>query len=435
MERIYIILLANILFFLKTLGYKYTSDDLPVWEESKKHTYGFWKRRYLQLTGAIRVTQQQDHFITMLIHALVCVFIYTAFGSNDVSFLASFLFMVNPINNQGSVWISGRGYALPPLLVLMTMTFPILAPLTVGALMYFNIGFVIANILPLWSMSLLPFVIIYGIWYTRKIKHDLKQKAEKEMFAEDKKIHWTKIILVIKTFSFYTIHALIPIKTTFYHSYMQSMAGSGKAKAYRLDRFFFLGLPIIAGFMWKICFTPWDLVSFGLVWWVVGLAPFLNAFRVSQEIAERYAYTPLVGLMLALAIVIQGHPMLIAGFIMMYATKLWFWMDSYQDDFYLVETSCINSPDAWFVWHVRALKRWDVQSNKEAMIMWTMAKMLSPNEFKVLFNLATMLQIHNNPAEALEFLNEAQRNIPEGQEEQSAHLIKEWKEGKCAVLI
>ena len=435
-ERICWILLLNLCFFFKTLKYKYTSDDIPVQQLHKDRKYRNWlEYRFLQVRGDIRTSPQKNHALTTILHSLLAMFIYLAFGATDISFIAALLFSFNPINNQGSVWISGRGYVLPPLFILITMTFPVLAPLTVGAAMYFNLGFVLVNMLPLWSMSFLPFIIIYAVFLRKKMHHDVKQKADFEMFDEDKKVHPRKLILTLKTLTFYTIHALIPIKTTFYHSFMQSLAGSGKEKGYSLDRYFWLGIPIVAGMVWKIFFTPWDLISFGLIWWVVGLLPFLNTFRLSQEIAERYAYAPLVGLMLALAHICVGNPALTAGILAMYATKLWFWMDSYQDDFFLVEASCLNSPQSWFAWHVKALKRWDVQSHKEAMLLWTMAKMISPKEFKILFNLATMLKIHNQHAEADAFIKEAERNVPKGQEKMSEKIIKDWHDGKAAILV
>ena len=435
MEKIYIILLANLVFFAKTLSYKYCSDDIPVWHASKNQKHGFFKRRWLQLEGSIRVSQQQDHALTTILHAITGVFVYLAFGASDVSFIAALLFSFNPINNQGSVWISGRSYVLATLGILVSMVFPIIAPVAIILVMHYPIGFCMAGILGIMFPYMLIFVLLGAGWHFRRVKGLIGNKVEFEMFAEDKRIEWKKIIIVIKTFSFYTIHALIPIKTTFYHSFMQSMAGSGKEKAYSLDRFFYIGLIISAAFIWKLFFTPWDLVSFGLVWWVVGLAPFLNAFRISQEIAERYAYAPLPGLMIVLATILQPYPIVIAAVLAMYATKLWFYMDNFQDDYYLVEGSCLNDPSAWFVWHIRALRRWDVQSHKEAMILWTMAKMIHPKEFKVLFNLATMLKIHKQDKEAAAFMDQAACNIPKGQEVKSQGLINEWKKGHYQVLI
>lgn len=60
----------------------------------------------------MRINPLEDHALTSFIHALICVFIYLGFGKDNLSFIASLLFAFNPTNNQGSVWISGRAYAL-----------------------------------------------------------------------------------------------------------------------------------------------------------------------------------------------------------------------------------------------------------------------------------------------------------------------------------
>jgi len=41
-----------------------------------------------------------------------------------------------------------------------------------------------------------------------------------------------------------------------------------------------------------------------MMWYFVTIAPFSNLKRVQQEITERYAYIPCVGVMLALATLI-----------------------------------------------------------------------------------------------------------------------------------
>ena len=123
------------------------------------------------------------------------------------------------------------------------------------------------------------------------------------------------------------------------------------------------------------------------------------------------------------------------AFIFMYATKLWFAMEMYIDDYYLIEHACLNSPDSWFAWHVRAMKRWDTQSYREAVILWVMALMISPKEFKILFNLATVLKIMRNDKESQEYLKKAQANIPAGQEVMAQGLIAEFKKGTMAMLL
>lgn len=122
-------------------------------------------------------------------------------------------------------------------------------------------------------------------------------------------------------------------------------------------------------------------------------------------------------------------------FIAMYATKMWFWMDAYSQDWMLVESSKIASPTSWFAWHVSAMRRWDQKSFQEAVFLWTMAKMISPFEFKILFNLSTALKLGKHEKEAEEFLRMAENNMPPGQEEQIKKLISDWRAGNLSVVL
>ena len=434
-QNICIILLVNILFYAKTICYKYVSDDIP--SSQRKEDHPKWKYWLLVLEGHLKSTPQIDHFITTILHALVCVFIYTGFGATDISFLAALLFAFNPINNQGAVWISGRGYVLSALGMLLALTFPKIGLLWLLLATYSNAGFLapialIGSPHP-WLLALAP--LCWAFWF-KNFRKNVAQKIDQEMYTHDKKIHPVKLVIAIKTFAFYLTHALIPIKTTFYHSYMQSMAGAGRAKAESMkDRFFWIGLVAIGLILWRFLTHEWDMVNFGLLWWCVCLAPFCNLMRMQQEISERYCYLPNVGLMIVLAYVLYGCPILIPAFIAMYATKTWFYIDYMQDDYYLVEGACLNSPDSWFAWHVRAMKRWDNQSYQEAVILWTMARLISPNEFKINFNLATALKLAKHEKEALMFLDLAQKHVPAGQEEQTSKLVEDWKKGQLAVVL
>ncbi len=255
-ERILIIFVVNLIFYFKTLRYKYSSDDIPVFNKSQELKYNWWNRLFWEVEGSIRVNEQKDHAITMLIHALTCVFIYTGFGSTDVSFMAALLFSVNPITNQGSVWISGRGYVLPTMLLLLAMSIPLIGPAILILVAYFNIGFLAPLVLIVtkhsWMLLILPFAWLF---HYKRFFFFVKDKASKEMFAEDKKIKIEKLILFTKTFGYYTTNALIPFKTTFYHSFLESAAGSRKHLSYSMKcRYFWLGLFYIIGI---------------ITWWVV----------------------------------------------------------------------------------------------------------------------------------------------------------------------
>ena len=423
------------LFYLKTINYKYVSDDVQSFQRPKEKNK--WIHAFWVFEGKLKSSPKIDHAITMCLHILVCVGIYLGFGGNDISFIAALLFSFNPINNQGAIWISGRGYVLSAL----GMVWALALPMEMGGLMllgatYSNAGFIMPIVL---IGSNHPYLLIFmplvWMYHFGRFKANVTHKISMEMFDEDKKVHPKKLILATKTFGFYVSPARIPIKTTFYHSLLESIAGANVRKAYTLDRFFWFGVVSIITMAGYVLTHKWDMICFGFLWWCVGISPFLNLYRLSQELAERYAYLPNIGLMIVLASLIYNYPYIVGGFIAMYATKMWFWMGAYKDDFWMIEYSTLNSPDSWFAWHIRAVQRWEGKSHHEAIIFWTIAKSKSPKEFKILYNIATALILMGNKKESLMYLEEAAQNIPKGQEKQLGEVIKKYKEGQVTILI
>ena len=121
-------------------------------------------------------------------------------------------------------------------------------------------------------------------------------------------------------------------------------------------------------------------------------------------------------------------------FITMYITKISHVMRMYTDDYWLVESAVYEDPAAWYAWHTRGHKRWSNGSHKEALTMWVMAKLISPKEFKVLFNIAAVLKLLKKYQESKQYLNDAKDNIIEGQEELAKNVFKELADGKTPLL-
>jgi hypothetical protein len=168
---------------------------------------------------------------------------------------------------------------------------------------------------------------------------------------------------------------------------------------------------------------------------VISVLPFCNIIRANQEIAERFVALPNVFMMYALAQVITAYPVIVAAFVAFYATRTYYTLIMYRDEYFITELAIIEDPHAWWAWHCRAMKRWDTQSYKEALILWVMARMISPKEFKVLMNIATCLRLLKNDKEADEYLALAQENIIPGQEEAAAGFIADHKKGKLPILL
>ena len=449
------IVVINLIVYFHTLRFKLVSDDFTVYHNPPKYK-NEWHRRWLQFSGqgkwssktlsffkedgkwkfAVMNTAEFEHLLALIIHICICVAIYFAFGKNQTSFIAGLLYSVNPVNNQATIWPGGRGYALPILSLLLSISIPFLAP----ALLYFCSWYTIGFLAPLaligspWWYLLGVMVFVWAIHW-KKYSTAIKLKAKFESYDNDKKYDYTKIVVYVKTFGFYFAYCLLPFRVTFYHNFLQSMAGSMRHKAISIwDKYFWIGLFVMIGTVW-FAITNWGLLAWSLLAFWIAITPFCNIIRANQEIADRFCGLPNVFLMFALAQVIVSYPVICAIYITFYAVRAYYTVQMYRDEYWITEIAVIEDPDAWWAWHCRAMKRWDNKSFREALIFWTMAKMISPKEFKLYVNMATAIKMLGNPKEADTYIEKAAQNIVPGQEKEAMDIIKAYNEGKLPILL
>ncbi len=127
--------------------------------------------------------------------------------------------------------------------------------------------------------------------------------------------------------------------------------------------------------------------------------------------------------------------LLTSGIIGFYAARAYYTVIMYKDEYFVTEVAVIEDQYAWWAWHCRAMKRWDTQSYKEALILWVMARLISPNEFKLLINIAACLRLLRNDKEADEYLKLAEKNIVKGQEKEAYGFIEAHKKGKLPIIL
>ncbi len=316
------LIVVNLALYFKTLRHKFVSDDFSVFHNPPAFKNG-WHKAWLRFTGqgkwgektltffkeenkwkfAVVNTAEFEHLLALIIHICICVTYYFAFGANQVSFVAALLYAVNPANNQATIWPGGRGYALPILSLLLSMAIPILSPV----LMYFCTWYTIGYWAPLTMLAFPGYWWLFGVSLIglvingRKVKRALTNKAKMESYTHDKTYDLSKVVVYIKTFGFYFTFCLIPFRVTFYHNFLQSMAGSLRYKAISIwDRYFWIGLFAMAGIVWYSV-NHWGPIAWGLLAFWIGITPFCNVVRANQEIAERFVALPNVFLMYALA--------------------------------------------------------------------------------------------------------------------------------------
>jgi len=449
------IIVVNLALYFKTLRFKFVSDDFTVWKNPpvpKSPIHKLW----LQLSGQMKIyaksirfvrhngklfiaivrAEEMEHLLALLLHIGICISIYFAFGASWVSFVAALLYSTNPVNNQGTIWPSGRGYVFPILGILLAMAMPLASPLFLYAGTWYTAGF-LAPLALIGSSKAYLLWLMPIIWWlhSKKFTKAVKNKQNTECFTEDRLVHPKKLILGVKSFGFYLFLCLIPFRITFYHNFLQSSAGSMRHKNYTLCRYFWLGLGAIGAWMYFALTQPWNPLLWASLAFFITIVPFCNIVRANQEIAERFAALPNVFLMYALAQIIAWNPILIAAIVSFYACRTFYTLNLYKDEYWITELAVAEDPHAWWAWHCRAMKRWDTQSYKEALILWVMAKIISPKEFKILMNIATCLRLLQNHKEADEYLKLAQENIVPGQEETAAQFIAEHRKGKLLILL
>jgi len=457
LEKVLIIIVVNMILYFRTLRFKFVSDDFSTWRNPPKFK-NKWHMRWLQFMGLAKLqsvtysvyrkdgkfkgrkylSEEQEHLLALALHAFLCVLIYLAFGKNNISFVAALLYSTNPVNNQGTIWPGGRGYVLPAIGLTGAIALPYVAPLALFFCTSFTVGFLAPLALigsPEWYLvAIVPFV---WMLHRKKFATAVKSKRDSETFTEDKKFRPRKLILATKTLGFYLTLCIFPTRITFYHSFLQSCAGNEimRKRAYSLCKFFWIGLSTILGWFTIVNLYGWNTYTWALFAFMITAGPFCNLMRANQEIAERFIALPNIFLMYLLAQIITAYPVAIAMFLTFYATRTHYTLAQYRDEYWITECAVLEDRHAWWAWHCRAMKRWDTQSYKEALILWVMAKLISPKEFKILMNIATVLRLLKNDKEADQYLQEASENIVEGQEKEAWEFIRNHKAGKLPILL
>lgn len=431
--NILLILSLNLLLYARTLRFGYVSDDL-LCEQRRTEKKMAPEERVWQ--SSVSGKPKLDHGISIAVHAVCCVFIYTGLGANNISLMAALLFSANPTNNQGAVWISGRHYAWCALFMMMAKTSGYFGlPAMIAATVHPTALFAPIGYIGSAQWYLVLFLPVVWALHWKNLKREVGVRRGNEVVDFDKKMSWHKVIIAIKIYGWYFGLCVVPWSTTWYHSFMQSGAGAGneimKKKALRLDWCFWVGLGMIGYLIYSSIFN-WTAISWGVFWYSCAIAPFLNLFRMQQEIAERYCYIANIGVMFALANLCP--PIVLAVFFGAYIARLLSYLPAFQDDYWLIEKSLNEDPDAWFCWFVRAHKRWQQQSLREALNCWVMAKMLSPTEYKILYNIAIVLKFLQKDKEAGEYMKMANDNVIKGQEKMAEGLYNDFKQGRYQLI-
>jgi len=396
-------------------------DDIPVFNGKMEMPTG-WMKFWYHLYGRKYTSWKMAHWQTFCIHIINCMLIYKAFGANNTSLIAALLFSINPINNQCSIWLSGKGYSLNLTCALLMWIFPLASPLIYIYAPYFQGPSILLFPLvflftPYWY---LVFLIPLGLWREWARIFDKKNPNSKYNTESNKELQTLaprKVIIIFKTIGYYFINTIFALRLGFYHKYLflHGVSKETNKASYKIDKFFFIGIAVVLA----------TLISrnIGLWWFVVTIAIWTNGISFNQTITNRYAYLPNCGLTIFIASILSYYPPLAYMLFTYYATKLIAFIPFYKSEYWSIEYACYEQPDFFYPWQNRAVHCFQNRNYHGALGNMTKCNELRPNDWKIVYNLSQIYMMLGNLKAAREFFTQAQKCNIDGREEQIGRLM------------
>ena len=424
-----LLFLATLLIYRRTEKYDCLIDDREIAQRTvgykPKSTFDFYWKHF---RAQVLLDRKVAHGISIGVHALTTALVYTAFGSNNVSLLTALLYCFNPVNTQSTCWISGRGYEVSIMFLLLGLSFKHLFPLFYPlSLALGSINTVFAPLLfiferPHWWLLLLPIVLIGAGDQIRAFKQRYKTTT-----PQMRKMTWKRGIIVAKTYGYYFWHCLFPTKVAMCPSYLHSYGidDENTERWYQPDRWMILGIGLIVLSIAGFWIVPWKLF-YGFMWFMLFTAQWSNLIYINHPISERYIILPLVGVMYMLANIISVCPFgtyLAIGFVVFYLTRLWSVMEQYKDIETFWRKNAEIFPDVGLSYN-----QWSISLNEAGKAGTAVDVMVeglktTPDDFRLNYNLANMMGCIGDPNLGLKYARQALKNVHKN----SPDSIEMWK--------
>lgn len=431
-QIILLLILVNILLYYRTTKFIGICDDIPVFNQPVEIPTGRffgknWTTFWYHLHGRKYTSWRLAHWQVIGIHTLNCALIYIVFGRNPISALAAFIFAVNPVNNQCSMWISGKGYAMNVSCALLMWAYP-----AWGALIYiygtyfhgvslllFPLMFIFSKHWFLVALIVWGFQREYGRVFNKK---DPRSKYNTESNKELKTIAPRKLVIMFKTLGYYFTNAIFALRLGFYHKYMflHGVNAEANKESYKVDKYFFIGILLVV-----YALATWNIY---LLWFIITLGMWCNFISFNQTIANRYLYLPNVGLAMFLATTLIDFPILWVILLTYYITKLIPFITFYKNEYWSIEYSVMEQPDFFYPWQNRGVHCFQNGNYHGSLANFMEALKLRPNDWKLTYNICQVYMLLGNMGASKKFYEDATKCTIDGREEAIAGLMKRLKE-------
>lgn len=449
--EILIIIALNLLLYSRTYKFLLVADDMAWYLKNKK---GWLKWSEIKNIHHLRMflfdrfygghtfgpNVKFDHIFTTFLHTLICVLIYLAFGHNQVSFWAAILYSCNPLNNQTSIWLNGRRYAMNIIFVLgivLASQLPhgyVYAGLLYFLTIFFQVTAVFAPVLLLYKWPLLGLLIPAIIAFKWKYLKD-KLQDRFNRIKDDDRIKFTpkRGILIVKVYGHYFFKMFFPglCAMTYPKLYWWGQTKEGNKDAYSFNWDFFIGC---------ICLVL-SIVGFSLLngeakfYWLfmcLSLIQWCHIIPVVQDLADRYANVPNVFAMFFLSYFVHQYagqyaiPILVA-FAAYYIPYLFTIMQMYRSEAYRWEYQryffpALPAPLKFECEHLIH----DKQDYIRAWVLIQQCLRYGTKDFILFYQAAKCHLAVGRPDEAYALAMEAAKNYNIGHEDRQSKMVSDF---------
>lgn len=393
MVKIWILVAVYFFFYFRTIWYGTIIDDQDAQGKgATEKTTDFWLNLKRQFGGTYIVNTRVSHSFNFVIHLINCLLVYWIFGYNDVSFMATLLFMLNPVNNQVSLWLSGRAYGTATTLLLIGFVLLPVFPLFYGLAFGWSINVFFAPLIFLFTdYKLMALVLPLVAYICRKRFVPTIVNRSKTVTPEMKTVSLKKLILFFKTYAYYFLHCLFPVRIGMCHEYLHSYGLSKEEteKWYKLDKYFYFGIALLLSVI-AIIATGNGSEYLGIIWFTIFIMQWCNLMVINHLITERYTYIANIGLMVLLSQLTYATP-LIWVILAFYATRLWYFTPVYKDCLGFWKSNTENFPEV-----AMGYNQYGLESNKYGNVgtgfdIFLRGVQYRKQDFRLNYNIANLL--------------------------------------------
>lgn len=433
-QNVYILITVFLLLFTPGIFCGWVVDDvvrMPLLNHIRKQFNWSvqWFRWYLVegLYGAGLFNDSRlDHGFNLIIHLFNCLLINSLAG-----FCPALLYMINPVNNQVTLWLNGRRYLLSIFSVLMAWKFKWLGLIFFPFTAWLHVSGIAFPLLylstPEWyvAIGLIGLGLICGykrLSYVVKFRMSEFAKPDNGEINECQKFTWKKSILYVKSIGWYVINTIFPFKPAMYNEFLYyfNRYEEGLKEGYSLNGEFWVGALILGGLISLIVVGH----SFWAFWFLLFISQYCNVFTLTMTAAERYCSLSGIGLMVLLSQGIEMIPdhgvrlSVYTAFCVMYALKYIPLFRAYSTYGNFLRYNVEINPAGVEARHVMAINYLN-QPKPCPMSAYVILKdglRYRPNDFKLLLVMAQVMFTLGQIERGLLFLNKAEKVIPLGDE-------------------